>query len=240
MSENCFWLWNPSTRLTSERVSVPFHYIHHGFGYDTVNDKYKLVLFREHDTGIYTFGADSWTRTWTSAHWPTDKLGIFCNGALHWLTENILGVHQWLILSFDLGKEAYADLVLPRQIQDDRHILNNVLAVLHGSLSVCLFDSKEAHWDMWLMEEYGIPESWTKLMVIPLVEPVMMSLSFRPLYISKDKVVLFKIYLSRLVLCDSNNDNRSYPTISDELEYHMELALNWHLYHESLISPHQQ
>ncbi|XP_057432863.1 F-box protein CPR1-like [Lotus japonicus] len=66
-----------------------------------------------------------------------------------------------VILSFDMCKETYRALSLPKDISD----VNTNLSVLGNCL--CLFqDRKGTHFDVWQMREYGVRESWTRVMSV--------------------------------------------------------------------------
>ena len=112
---------------------------------------------------------------------------------------------RWVIISFDLAKETFARL-------SDDNLCRPVLQVLRNCLCVC-FDRKETHCDVWLMKEYGVEQSWTKLVMIPH-GPYTHGHPLEPLYISEDDVVLARPPpLSKLVLHNSNNGRSDYPVI---------------------------
>ncbi|TKY68494.1 F-box/kelch-repeat protein [Spatholobus suberectus] len=230
-------LWNPSTRLKSKRLSISGSsnvlITYRGFGYDHVNDKYKLLVVLE-DLGqsqtvtkICTFGANSWTVLQNFPCQPTGWPGRFVSGTLNWIAKRGASDDQWVILSLDLGTETYGEVLLPNG--DGHKICNPVLGVLHNCLSVCFFDSEKAHWAVWLMKEYGVQESWTKLTTIPhVVEDIETELvmipedqrgickwnhSLDPLCISEDGVVLVRANSSKLVLYNSND---GYDRFDDE------------------------
>jgi len=56
-------LWNPSINLISKSYPTIDGFIYYGFGYDQVNDKYKLLVVKAFshipETIIYTFGENS-------------------------------------------------------------------------------------------------------------------------------------------------------------------------------------
>ncbi|KAG4402402.1 hypothetical protein GLYMA_02G188000v4 [Glycine max] len=171
-------LWNPSIRFTSKRLPTGLSpgegfSTFHGFGYDAVNDKYKLLLamrvLGETVTKIYTFGADSSCKVIQNLpldpH-PTERLGKFVSGTLNWIAPK-MGVsdEKWVICSFDFATETSGQVVLPYGDRDN--VCKPVINAVRNCLCVCFFDSRKAHWAVWLMKEYGVQDSWTKLMVIP-------------------------------------------------------------------------
>lgn len=234
-------LWNPSTRLRSKRspivVSIDGLITYHGFGYDHVNDKYKVLVvvddFNETVTKVYTFGANSWTTIQDFPCHPTRGLGKFVSGTINWVARG--GVNaitdQWVILSLDLGKESYGEMLLPDR-DGDSNLYSPVLDVLRNCLCAC-FDCNKTHWVVWQMKEYGVEQSWTKLTMIPYVELQVSRWipSLDPLCISENGIVLLKTTFSKLVLFNSTDGSLDYPRIRSKI------GLDVHIYHESLVSP---
>ncbi|TKY51463.1 F-box/kelch-repeat protein [Spatholobus suberectus] len=245
-------LWNPSIRLTSKRLSTGLvrpgaSIIHNGFGYDHVNDTYKLVVAVEdhHETvtKVYSFGANSWKMIQNFPCRPTRGLGKFVSGTLNWIAKRgVADDDRWVILSLDLGTETYGEVLLPDG--DGDNICIPVLAVLVLSC-VSFFDSKKAHWVVWLMKEYGLQDSWTKLMTIPLFiegDPTWNNLitfplkwfhSLNPLCISENGVVILEANLSQVVLYNLNDGRLDYPRFSRELGLH-----GLQIYHEVWFHHH--
>ncbi|MED6138957.1 hypothetical protein PIB30_079322 [Stylosanthes scabra] len=91
-------LWNPCTRLmTSKSLEIGGYWLSvWGFGYDHVNDKYKLagVLNPKSSTRIYTFGSKASWRT--IQDFPVNSIvggdleGVFVpgTGALNWIRQD--------------------------------------------------------------------------------------------------------------------------------------------------------
>lgn len=231
--DGCFKLWNPSTRLISKSSPptdlffVPYPDTHYGFGYDHVNDKYKvLVNCGPKETQVHTFGTKFWTTIKTSfcGLYTWTKLGKFVSGTLNWLTWD-----EDHIISFDVKNETYGEVLLPPQLDGDRCRYNYVLDVLSNCLCLCYSD--EVNSVVWLMKNYGIQDSWTKLRLIPheMVSTLRL-LSFHPLCISENGVVLAKSYGSRLIVYNPNSGTFGYPKIRERYDKDI------HIYHESLVS----
>jgi F-box interacting protein len=215
--------------------------IYYGFGYDQVNDKYKVLVVvenksenksdsrRERLTKIYTFGGeeDSWKTIQKFPCTSTVPLGEFVSGTLNWMVDN---GDQTVILSFNLEKETYREVLLPQNDADNVNM--HRLYVLNDCL--CVFsETNKTHWVAWLMKEYGVVNSWTKLMIIPHDKflPNYPSL-VDPLFVSKNGVVLLlDEWSNQLVLYNM------YSGQLDNLSISSMLGLHLHIYHESLISP---
>ncbi|KEH41428.1 putative F-box domain-containing protein [Medicago truncatula] len=246
-SQSNFRLWNPLINLKSDTFPIVASFdkklvTYHGFGYDQVNDKYKLLLFvhnqddfTERITRIYTFGENSWTTLQNFPSYPSMWSGKFVSGTLNWIvSKNAVNSNQRVILSVDLEKETYGELLLPQH--DGYRVCDPIMYVLSNCLCVCSDNHSETHLAVWIMKEYGVAESWTILTIIsheklfwgrprhPIVEP---------LFVSKDGVLLLRTMRSKLVLCNLNNGGVDYPRTSDILGTGREL----HIYYESLVSP---
>ncbi|XP_058767133.1 F-box/kelch-repeat protein At3g23880-like [Vicia villosa] len=230
-------LWNPSIRKYKElpqfenpaelyRLWLRMTY---GFGYDHVSHDYKLlVLYNsdiEHATRakLYTLKADSWR---TIQPFPSDfgtlltyPRGRYVSGTVNWMTC------QRSIVSFDLVNESYRKILPPRQQRKPRYL---GLSVLRDWLCIT-YDH-----DVWVMKEYGILDSWTKLFnVTHLLNPL--SNSFRLtnlLYIFQDDQVLlvFEHFLGRvsLIVYNFKNDTSKVSSMLKDIS---------EVYVESLISP---
>ncbi|KAI3435444.1 Peptidase A1 domain-containing protein [Psidium guajava] len=129
---------------------------------------------------IYSLTTDSWRSLERQV--PTLCRGdraVFLNGNLHWFGYNFDGLgneagYRSSIVLFDVAGEVFDEMALPeempRQDADDYLIMS--MAVLNDSLAVIVSVSgtvadPEPHfvcsiW-VWVMREYGVPESWTKL-----------------------------------------------------------------------------
>jgi len=243
-----FKLLNPSIKLKSKSSPTFVCFDHnnityHGFGYDQVNDRYKVLVvvcdaynFEETKTIIYTFGEKNWT---TVQKFPCDpqrepgKLGIgkFVSGNLNWIV-NKDAVSKKVIVSFDLEKETYGEMSLPQHYRDN----NTVLYVSSNLIYLSFDDSNKTHRVVWKMKEYRLVESWTKLMIIP---HDMLTWDVRPgrlsdaLFISEYGVLLLRPQRSKLTVHNLNNDGG----LDHRSTIFGEFAHLLHIYHESLVSP---
>ncbi|KAF5749395.1 putative F-box and associated interaction domains-containing protein [Tripterygium wilfordii] len=183
-------LYNFSTRMyhrlpvepiaTFERVLCDPRYVFYGFGYDFVNDDYKVVrvvlgLYPEDDpeVGVYSLKSDSWRRLKTlpvGIRWlysPSYYLfsgyrcfGVLVGNALHWVSPlNPEIGSPYLIVAFGLGSEEFHMVPQPDY---EYEMFEMDLSVLGGCL--CVLCNDKVSWvDVWLMKEYGVKESWSKL-----------------------------------------------------------------------------
>lgn len=136
---------------------------------------------------IYSLKAKSWsTIEGFNSGYINGKLGVFVNGALHWDTCYSKINYSWEIVTLDLAAGKYGKIALPSY--EDEGIYWT-LGVSRGYLVACCnYKPKKA--DMWIMKEYGVEKSWTKLVTMSL--PVDRRDSVLPLFVTEngDEVLL--------------------------------------------------
>ncbi|KAE8687928.1 hypothetical protein F3Y22_tig00111005pilonHSYRG00009 [Hibiscus syriacus] len=85
----------------------------------------------------------------------------FVNGRLHWLTRPNKYTKASLLISFDLETEQFREV--PKAdccCASDRCFRQ--LTVVRGSLSAGAFHGDDERFEIWVMKEYGVKESWIK------------------------------------------------------------------------------
>ncbi|OMP07163.1 hypothetical protein COLO4_07575 [Corchorus olitorius] len=182
--------------------------VNYGFGYDPVSDDYKLVmlirLLRHNginknqvdsivsSTKIYSFKVGCWRSCFHEI--PCNLFmrdnAILVNNALHWL----IFYPKSSVVGFDLTSERHRDIQLPLL---DKYTYD-LMGIVELGDCLCMIGKKFYDWsgdsvncDIWVMKEYGLRESWTKL--FSLIFDARMVL-LRPLAYSKcGQKVLFWI-----------------------------------------------
>ncbi|MED6158302.1 hypothetical protein PIB30_031469 [Stylosanthes scabra] len=256
-------LWNPCTGLTSPPLEIEGTFSICGFGYDHVNDKYKLFCILEKKSGesvprIFTFGPNSTWRTMQDFPFNLDHrkrrvgslielVGLFLSGTgtLNWL---IYGHFSFVsVISLDLVTETYNEFSLPSRDPGDDSYVFPTLGTLRGCLAVC-YETKKTHWTLWLMKEYGVPQSWTKLAIISrcrsLVGPPS-SIALRPIHMLQNDVLLAIAPCGKFVLFNLNDGSKYFPNFdssSDGMTRYRPLSRHkgarvFRVYHETLVSP---
>ncbi|KAL3521865.1 hypothetical protein ACH5RR_014699 [Cinchona calisaya] len=191
LAKNPF-IWNPFTRKFREVPTSPVEYPvdlevgsayeTYGFAYDSENDDYivvRVVEFRGFDltwirseTKVYTSKSNVWRKIENFPYQlPYKRVwGVHLNGALHTVVKNVAGHGNffWSIMAFDVRNEQHYPVPKP----DFRGMdVEFTVEVLRDRL--CLIRPwKKNRTDIWIMKEYGVKESWTKLLSIapPVVE----------------------------------------------------------------------
>ncbi|CAK9184033.1 unnamed protein product [Ilex paraguariensis] len=178
-------LWNPATRQIRPTM-VPhvdgwlneeFDII--GFGFLPDENDYKVVKIpyplRRQDYGggpipvsIYTSSSDSWKVIQAAVPDMSFRVGATSfNGFLHWMAYK--HTEMELIISFDLSNEVFQQIAVPGYCGFDCNIKREIV-VLKGSLAVIVYswrDLVDRSFEVWLMTEYGVQESWTKFTIGP-------------------------------------------------------------------------
>ncbi|XP_026419699.1 F-box/kelch-repeat protein At3g06240-like [Papaver somniferum] len=86
--------------------------------------------------------------------------GVYFHGRPHWVLGKWRCRSSESVVSLDIGDERFEELQLPIQCMEDRRRCMSV-GVLDDHLSL-LVTVDNRRWEMWVMEEYGNCESWTK------------------------------------------------------------------------------
>jgi F-box interacting protein len=208
------------------------------FGYDHFNDVYKVIAIscfkdKNNEVDVYTLGSNNWRsiQDFPCSSRSMNHPGVFVSGTVNWLAYEVSNSSCCrFIVSLDLEKESYQKIHQPDLDKD-----HWTLGMFKDCL--CIFASNDMFLDVWIMKEYGINESWTKLYNVPYVRKHYTYL--KTVYIYDDDQVLFSFYdlknsKSKLVVYNSNNGNVKIPKIK-----HISDLPDPEIYVESLISlPH--
>ncbi|XP_058183999.1 F-box/kelch-repeat protein At3g06240-like [Rhododendron vialii] len=201
-------LWNPSIKkfkiLPKPRFQSRSSYeLAHGFSFVPRANDYKVVrLIHDKVQGspkveIYTLSTNSW-RTWIGD-------GVRCvmtnhcrpasvNGAVHWIARKKSGnpIYSILIIGFHMEDEVFKEIPIPGyDLPLPTSHLCEFLSVVGEKLAYfvnCKIIEGVVSWDLWVLEDYGVAEFWTKLHTIRL--HTIESLSY-PLPSLKEGEILF-------------------------------------------------
>lgn len=195
----CLWknpsniiLWNPTTKkcrgvpgrgdLESHLGFVGSCVV--GFGFDHLNDDYKVMRTVDSQWSgikvfVYSLKRNSWTQAKTVPNkirlitnneiCSNAKFGMHANVSLYWMAAEDLGDAYWhsksrFLFAFDLAVETHRIVPFPAGvIKTDKNRMG--LAVLNGSL--CLIDHYvNSRTDIWLLNDNGVQNSWSKLLSV--------------------------------------------------------------------------
>ncbi|XP_074306396.1 F-box/kelch-repeat protein At3g23880-like [Silene latifolia] len=230
-----FILWNP---FTGEHHAIPtpqglrlnvcrgrnLSVTVSGFGYDSVNKTYKLVIGEGAITQLYNLLTNAWKIVETiDINWDDyanfrlyysdrskPQFGYFVNGALHWIASS-RG-----IASIDLSTEVCSFLNMPHCCSktDSQHRLN--MGVVKGCLSVSCYRFVDKSVSIWMMKEYGREESWTNIINIKLSEtdmlpgPRHLMVLKPPLWVSRDHDEMLFLVGGKLAYWDPKDEKLNY------------------------------
>ncbi|KAK9697284.1 hypothetical protein RND81_08G027100 [Saponaria officinalis] len=171
-----------------------FMYRAFGLGYDSISRFYKIVYLTSKRALVYSLANDR--RSWRFIDLPYDVIkydlapsygipeserekrvlmqvhghGMSTNNHLHWnITEfdsEVFDYSRETILSFDICEEKWGEIPVLDELAIKSYIIE--LGVLNGCL--CMLTSRGISYpnlDLWIMKEYGVKESWTKLFKVP-------------------------------------------------------------------------
>lgn len=174
-------LWNPTirkwVRLPRPRVTFTSHggFDHAiGFGFDAKTNDYKVVrivrlldfdLELPPEIDLYSLSTGAW-RNISHLGLPYRIMGratqAYLNGAAHWIGAD-MEKRCLMMVSFHMGDESFHSMSIPADTPFFPWFL--CPAVIQGSLSLVetkVFGSEKS-WCIWVMKEYGVASSWTKL-----------------------------------------------------------------------------
>ncbi|KAM7528799.1 hypothetical protein LguiB_032209 [Lonicera macranthoides] len=178
-TDEYIFLWNPTTskywKSALCRIPLGVEYVVFGFGYDDAKDDYKVVRmvqfygkdkesFRS-EVSVYSLKSDSWRRIGDFPYYLSYERvsGVLASGALHWVVSRkrrrLERFSGDLIVAFDLRSEEYS--LVPQPEYSIKNFDMKV-DVLEGCLCVLCKDYS-LQFEMWVMEDYGLEKSWTKL-----------------------------------------------------------------------------
>ncbi|KAL6998495.1 hypothetical protein U1Q18_008624 [Sarracenia purpurea var. burkii] len=212
---DCYILWNLTTRELPPPPSSPSLNLT-GFGCPSSLDDYMRTIegLRE---DILILG----------------KVGSYLNGALHWLGSTGDGPSLKTKLVFlDLEDLEFKEMSVPYlDYESDRFYS---LDAMNGCLSLLSFDLAGSWWGdigVWVMKEYGVSASWTKVLVVSHADVMY----FAPVCFTKNgEVILNAFTVDHWDLVRYNPEEKTTKNLN---YFHEGGTLQTVVYVESLVSP---
>ncbi|XLR52002.1 hypothetical protein HN51_002728 [Arachis hypogaea] len=239
-------LWNPSTRVSKKSPPLcnnwrPGCFTNFGLGYDQKNDDYKVVavfcdpnvFFAETNVKVYSMASKSWRKIQDFPHGvtPYQNSGKFVSGTLNWDANYAVGNSNsslWIIVSLDLHKETYNEILPPHYEKEECSTPS--LGTLKGCL--CMnYDYKKSYFVLWLMKDYGVRESWVKMVTIPYL-PNPEDFSYSGPYCISDNGEVLLMFEFDLILYDPRDQSFKYPKVHSGKSW-----FDAEVYAETLLSP---
>ncbi|XP_016490847.1 F-box/kelch-repeat protein At3g23880-like [Nicotiana tabacum] len=232
-------LWNPSIRKYKKLPNFKTNFwdvswFVYGFGYDEFRDDYKVVGCFYYDyssfdveVGIYSLKSDSWK---SICSLPDGmgfliELGKFVNGKLHWVNNiNDYSYEGCNIISIDLVDEKWETVEQPSYEEGD---IDLQLGLFGSDLSIYI-NNEGKHVSVWVMKEYGVRESWTKMFTIKYAD---YSYSYAQPFFMSNKGEVVVAFDETFMIYNPNDDSLTPTGIhSDGWQY-------TEIYVKSLVSP---
>ncbi|XP_058756062.1 F-box/kelch-repeat protein At3g23880-like [Vicia villosa] len=161
----------------------------YGFGYDTIIEKYKVVVIFIKASGnkakikVHDLGTNSWRMVQDDV--LVHGTLTFVKDTLHWF-EDI----DYNIVFFNFVNDSYQKFTHPNYGLEIEASVN--LSVLRDFL--CILARRHDFCDVWQMKHYGNEESWSKLCRVHF--PSLVSLT-KAIWISTDDQVML-VYVALL------------------------------------------
>ncbi|PHT98307.1 hypothetical protein BC332_32776 [Capsicum chinense] len=219
LSLACPWIQQQFEKLQGESVKLPTQYPQsspkqhlYGIGYDPTSDDYKIIRIdwnKNVPDEILALKSGSWRKIGEYAggingvHWtsPMKLCLAFVEGAFHWL-----GREKDCVVSFNISNEIYGEIPLPVTPYSNRIEEKRVSAV---GRRLYYHHDDEINFNLWVMKDYGMKESWTKLFSIQSHGEGIMAPIYR---FSNDEVLLSCYGLKGSIYKTSNgSSNRTWP-----------------------------
>ncbi|KAL7154629.1 hypothetical protein ABFS83_03G014000 [Erythranthe nasuta] len=248
-----FFLLNPSTREFKELpdfftgTTCPKNVGSiraYGFGFDESSGDYKVyaVSYMRLVIGsnatfpsiarVYSLKADSWGRNLFFKDVYMFGSAKFVSGKFHWMTV-FKRNSKWEVVCFDLKSETFGTVKQPSCMEG---YYKPTLAVLEGCLCVFSDYAPIIRFDIWIWNEYGVEDSWSKYVAIsypsiscvPLLPKAYNLVT--PLFVLPSGEVLFTYGLDFLIYNKKDNCARQQRTVDFDRVRATEV------YTESLVS----
>ncbi|KAM7478677.1 hypothetical protein LguiA_026890 [Lonicera macranthoides] len=178
------YLWNPSIQkfitIPTPKVTIESHgpFDHAlGFGFDTATSDYKIVrlaFLQSNNIGaslkveIYELSMGSWR----SINVGDFKYVVdskcedhaFFNGMIHWIGHEKDGFFPKFIVTFDTKNEELGVMMMPIPVSPWS------IFVFRDSLYLTQQIQTDKHYGIWVMKDYDVAESWTKVITIDMYD----------------------------------------------------------------------
>ncbi|OMP00103.1 hypothetical protein COLO4_12911 [Corchorus olitorius] len=160
-----------------------------GFGYDSLSNDYKVVFWYNNKdqndddeqqlAEVYTLGMNCWRQVERPDHDIRIPYGYheppaFLNGVIHWLgyKRRHTDPKLKLVISFNVSSEEFQWFPLPDYVVKDArtveiNVFKDMLCVVNSVMG-----TDKLNYDIWVMSEYGVQESWTKQLVLQQGQPL--------------------------------------------------------------------
>ncbi|XP_071721177.1 F-box/kelch-repeat protein At3g06240-like [Rutidosis leptorrhynchoides] len=178
------YLVNPTTKKTL-KLPVKRRTDTYGFGYDYSTDDYKVISLPRSDfdtefVRVYSLRNNSWRNLRNPPNQLHDYCsphsGVFFNNNLHFIVGG--GHLRIAIAAFNLTDEEFHIIKFPKSIKFAYNSCVQLFALGEKLAAItCVWLPGHAFVnELWVMEEYGVRESWEKLCIFQIGDEVTMGM----------------------------------------------------------------
>ncbi|XP_027107958.2 F-box/kelch-repeat protein At3g06240-like [Coffea arabica] len=165
-----------------------------GFGFCECTNDYKVVRIHyvkdeeskllgnvAPEVEVYRLNADNWRRIKANVECIVNYRSVSCNGSIHWLARKKNGRIFDAIMSFDIAHELFCETDLPVQCHSLKDgtllVFKGLLAIFKDGISIREYEGYKCY-ELWVMREYKVAKSWTKLFVLETKRSVVKAFGF--------------------------------------------------------------
>ena len=236
-------LWNPSTRQRNHIPNPSFgghvNYLF-CFLYDSDADDYKIVrilylqAIKTTLVDVFSLKSNEW-RTIEETHASLIMSGpaMYFNGNIHWIAHSYEHKRGLVIAAFSIREEKFLEMELPCQRYITKLMVLGECLYVGGVYSA--YGESLSCLEMWVMEEYGIKESWKKVTCFPYSVGEDLNGSLPVVLRFLENGLFLVAHDKKLVLCDPKNSTWKNITSYKKAEYYRKEVS---LYVETLVSPY--
>ncbi|XP_027121652.1 F-box/kelch-repeat protein At3g06240-like isoform X2 [Coffea arabica] len=229
------YLINPTTMEVVKLAASPLVrkavLIGGALGYDSSNDDYKIVTVscddstgNETSVDVFSLRSGSWKRINSLPYHLNFCSWVFLNGAIHWLACSDSDSEDYSVIAFDLTSEKFDPVPIPRGEFDPIKLVD-----LGGCLAIVVKQTYH-QMDIWVMQEYGIGQSWTKFSV---ATPNSFYLNKVVCLLGDDNVVVLNVEEQKFVVHNLTENTRRDMVVAG-IGGHLRQLIG---FSESLVSP---
>ncbi|GMI79459.1 CONSTITUTIVE EXPRESSER OF PR GENES 1, CONSTITUTIVE EXPRESSER OF PR GENES 30 [Hibiscus trionum] len=179
-----FLLWNPSIQKYISLPQLSFSEakgLNVGFGFDSRTNDYKLLIIGADEDHswlqpyLFSLNGNCWKRVTTIStnyDFLFEMSMPFVNGAVHWLgyQKRNYGQYRHAILGFDLSTEEFFKINLPESLTGLLPVDLSIMKYGESSIAVSVEMLPVKLHELWVMKDYGVVESWTKLLSLQRID----------------------------------------------------------------------
>ncbi|XP_076920109.1 F-box/kelch-repeat protein At3g06240-like [Bidens hawaiensis] len=221
---------NPSTRevknVTKSRDIPETGFTCQGFGYDSKNDDYKIILvFQKGENNacfhVFSLRYNIWKVIAEINYVFISRIGILCEGALHWLAYDTSPEKKIVVLSLRFSDEKFMEVPMPDDARYNK-LYNSWKSsrMLLGNMNGCLCLFWLTSINIWVMNK---ERSWEYFGPVLKID-----------YDVVHMIKLLKNYVpNKRPLCHQVSPHGHYCLIESRM-----FLISTPTYLESLVSPH--